>query len=243
VIAQPKAPAPAQHGPREFVLFVLMVVATVLAFRAAALGDDVVTVSVGVLGLSLLSVQLVLVFHDCMHQSLFAHRWVNTWVARAIGALAWAPFHVLKANHLQHHKRAGLVQGDTEVLHPSRESAQRRRFGRQLVKLAHTPLAPFLYAPLLQLSHIIDRVVVSAHDVAERRKNLPLLVDSVVDVLCMIALWSGVLAFLVQHERVVQGLALGFVAPWASRTWRRGRCMSRCAPTCSTTTRWAARSG
>ncbi len=221
----------------------LMVVATVLAFRAAALGDDVVTVSVGVLGLSLLSVQLVLVFHDCMHQSLFAHRWVNTWVARAIGALAWAPFHVLKANHLQHHKRAGLVQGDTEVLHPSRESAQRRRFGRQLVKLAHTPLAPFLYAPLLQLSHIIDRVVVSAHDVAERRKNLPLLVDSVVDVLCMIALWSGVLAFLVQHERVVQGLALGFVAPWASRTWRRGRCMSRCAPTCSTTTRWAARSG
>lgn len=98
---------------------------------------------------TLLTIQGVMLFHDCLHASAFAERRFNLWVGRLVGALFFWPFTFLRDCHLQHHKNVGLVDGDPELLHATREDAARRPLGRFMAHLARSPLS-LLYAPIMQ---------------------------------------------------------------------------------------------
>lgn len=52
---------------------------------------------------SLLLVRLFILFHDCVHGSLFPKQWVNTFFGHALGLLVFTPFDDWRLSHLRHH--------------------------------------------------------------------------------------------------------------------------------------------
>ena len=158
---------------------------------------------------SLTAIQIVLIFHDAMHESLFRSHHANRWVGRMIGAFYLTPYHFLQWSHLQHHQHAGRIEGDTELLHYTRAVARTRRFGSFLAGLARFPLAPVLFAPALQLSHALGLFAISA----SRRRRL--LRDSVLDLALMVAVWTPLALALHAHGVLQAAMIFGFLCPFA----------------------------
>ncbi len=54
-----------------------------------------------------LLVRLFIIQHDCGHQSMFSHKYVNDWMGRLIGILTLTPYDHWKHSHALHHASSG----------------------------------------------------------------------------------------------------------------------------------------
>ena len=183
----------------------LVLVVTLAAGLTAIVHGSTAGMIAGTIALTLCAVQAILLFHDCMHQSAFGRRKVDTWVARAIGAFYGVPFHFLRHEHLSHHRRAGLVDGDPEALHPTEADADRRPLGRLLAHVAHGGGDAFLYTWILQFGQFARFL--------RRPTDRALLRATLIDVACMLGFWVPFTAFLVAHGAYLRVLVLGFAIP------------------------------
>jgi omega-6 fatty acid desaturase (delta-12 desaturase) len=52
---------------------------------------------------ALFLVRLFVLFHDCVHGSLFQREWLNTFFGHALGLLVFTPFDDWRFSHLRHH--------------------------------------------------------------------------------------------------------------------------------------------
>jgi fatty acid desaturase len=155
------------------------------------------------------AVQAVLLFHDCMHQAAFGDRRVETWVARAIGAFYGCPFHFLRAEHIRHHRHAGLVDGDPEALHLHEADAARRPHGRLLARLGRRWTGAFAYTWILQLGSFAR----FARRQLQRVDDPALVRATLVDLGCMVALWVPLTLFLAAHGAYLRVLVFAFAIP------------------------------
>lgn len=57
-----------------------------------------------------LLVRTYIIFHDCAHTSLFAHKQTNNWVGRACALLVVTPFQKWRHEHAMHHASAGDLE-------------------------------------------------------------------------------------------------------------------------------------
>jgi omega-6 fatty acid desaturase (delta-12 desaturase) len=74
-----------------------------LMFRSIRHGDPYwFTLMIGVLASAFL-VRLFILFHDCVHGSLFPQKRVNTFVGTVLGLLVFTPFEDWRFSHLRHH--------------------------------------------------------------------------------------------------------------------------------------------
>lgn len=192
--------APAPRGFREGLLLAGIAAAVAVCFRAAALSGNVLAV----LALGLLAIQAILMMHDCMHGSLFARPWLHRWVGRAIGAYYLGPYHFIRHGHLRHHRRAGLVDDDPEVLHFTEEHARRRPGAKLLSFVAITPVAPLVFAPLLQAILLVEWL----------RDDRAGLRDVLGDLAASALIWTPIALWLHAHGRLLAGFLLGFAVPY-----------------------------
>lgn len=198
------------HRPvREVLALIGACSLSTAGFFAATFARTATERVIAVAGLSVAAVQMILILHDAMHESLFRSHQANRWVGRLIGAFYLTPFHFLQWSHLQHHQHAGRIEGDTELLHPPRVHAQRKRFGAFLATLARSPLAPVCYAPLLQLSHLI-----ALPEMRQTRRSR-LLRDSAVDLSWMAVAWVPLAVALHAYGALGTALVFGFMCPFA----------------------------
>ncbi|MBS2022963.1 MAG: fatty acid desaturase, partial [Deltaproteobacteria bacterium] len=157
--------------------------------------------------LGVLSLQIVLALHDCMHGAVLDTPRAHRVLARILGSFWLCPYHFLRASHLAHHRHAGLVEGDTEILHfaPSETRTSRRL----LAHLARTPLAPLLFAPLVQALHFIEFLR------ADLARDRTLLKATVGDLIGMLIVWLPLGAWLHAHGLFARGVVFGLALPYA----------------------------
>ncbi len=178
----------------------------------------------GTVLLIVVNIHAILLFHDCMHQSAFGNRRLETWVARLIGAYYGCPFHFLRAEHLQHHRRSGLVEDDPEALHLSFEDAGLRPTGRLLARIANSPGDAFLYTWILQLGQfgrwVRNQCLSNAKSTANTgsasnvgNSDRALLQNTLIDVALMLVVWGPLTFYLVQRGAYLRVLLCAFVLP------------------------------
>ncbi len=141
---------------------------------------------------SALMTQMVMQFHDCLHFAVFRRAGFNTALARGIGAYCLWPATFLRESHLQHHRRAGLVDGDPEVLHFTAEFIERNSWAAGLNRLAQTRWAPLLFTPALQGIHFTRyfrlKLLV--------KRDISALGAYVGEIVLMVATWALITRFL-----------------------------------------------
>src|SRR5262249_36729760 len=158
--------------------------------------------------MTVVTIHAILLFHDCMHQSAFGRRRLEGWIARAIGAYYGCPFHFLRAEHLRHHRRAGLVEDDPEALHLHAADAARRPHGPLLARIANSAWDALVYTWLLQLGQFARWIRGRAG-----RRDRELVRRTAVDVACILALWVPLTAFLVSRGAYARVLVWAFAVP------------------------------
>ena len=98
-----------------------------------------------------LLVRLFVLFHDCVHGSLFRSHAANVWVGRILGVATLTPFDFWRRNHVLHHATSGNLDergfGDVETL-TVREYLARSRSGRLRYRLARNPVLFLLFGPI-----------------------------------------------------------------------------------------------
>jgi omega-6 fatty acid desaturase (delta-12 desaturase) len=205
----PRLPDPSRRlRARELALDALVVAGVPLALVTLVRAETTLGIAACMAALALLTAQACLLFHDALHGALFRRDRFNRVVGRAIGAFYFWPFAFLRDQHLAHHRRAGLLEGDTELVHAPRGVAESRRGGALLAKLARTPLAPLAYAPLMQALNLLEWLSPSRAAIARsRRARLGL------DVAAMVAMWTGIDAWLVHEHALFRGFFCGMLAP------------------------------
>lgn len=202
--------------PRYRPRIAVEVTADLALVAAFALGFSLVATSDGIAGrlagsplLVVVTIHAILLFHDCMHQSAFGNRRLETWIARLIGAYFGCPFHFLRAEHLRHHRKAGLVDDDPEALHLAADDAARRPFGRLLARVGASWAGPFLYTWILQFgsfARFLRRQL--------RRVDDPeLLRETAIDLGCMLALWGPLTWVLVERGLYLRVFVYAFALP------------------------------
>jgi omega-6 fatty acid desaturase (delta-12 desaturase) len=96
-------------------------------------------------------VRTYIMFHDCVHGSLFASRRANAWVGRALGLLAFTPYARWRYEHLVHHATAGDLDrrgvGDVPMSTVS-EYESMSRTGRIGYRLYRNPFVMFVLGPI-----------------------------------------------------------------------------------------------
>lgn len=158
---------------------------------------------------SFLMIQAVLLFHDCLHNSAFTKTPIaNQFAGRIIGGMCLWPYTFIRESHLAHHRNAGKVTGDTEVLHFTQEEAERRTAGVWMAKIAHTKLGPFLFTLILQWSQFAEWLVkIYQNQDAAKSKAL------IVDLFWMLLIWLPTSIFLFSNSSFLQGSLLGYLIP------------------------------
>jgi fatty acid desaturase len=159
--------------------------------------------------LVVVAIHAVLLFHDCMHQSAFANRRLETWIARAIGAFYGCPFHFLRDQHLRHHRHAGLVDDDPEALHLHEHDAAERPHGKLLMRIGRRWTGAFVYTWLLQFGEFTRWLLRQLRRVEDRE----LLRATAVDVACMLAVWVPLTTWLVAQGVYLRFLVFAFLVP------------------------------
>jgi omega-6 fatty acid desaturase (delta-12 desaturase) len=96
-------------------------------------------------------VRSYIMFHDCVHGSLFASRLANQWVGRTLGLLAFTPYARWRYEHLVHHASAGDLdrRGVGDV--PMSTLAEYRAMspvGRVGYRLYRNPFVMFVLGPI-----------------------------------------------------------------------------------------------
>jgi fatty acid desaturase len=160
--------------------------------------------------LGVASIQLVMIAHDGMHGSLRLPRWTHVVLGRALSTYSLVPYHYLRHSHLEHHRRAGLIDGDPEILHPTRVAAADRWELRLVAHLARWPIAPLVFFPILQVvgfARFMLRTPATATARTARR-------ESAIDVLCGVAFWGALIVFLPGPKLLLLALR-GLVVPMA----------------------------
>jgi len=183
----------------------LLILGVTRAVTASSLGITLL----GSALLTLVSVQAILLFHDCMHQAAFGRRGIDTWIARVIGGFYGVPFHFLRAEHLRHHRFAGLVDGDPEALHLREADAARRPNGLLLAKIADSHGDALLYTWLLQFGQF-GRFLVRQ---VRHRDQPKLLAQTLIDIACMIAVWAPLTYVLLDRGVYLRVIGFGFALP------------------------------
>ena len=103
-------------------------------------------------------VRLFMIQHDCGHGTFFAHRQVNDWIGRVIGALTLTPYDFWRRAHAIHHATAGNLDrrgfGDVDTL-TVHEYLARSFWGRLKYRLYRHPAVMFGVGPtyLFLLQH------------------------------------------------------------------------------------------
>jgi omega-6 fatty acid desaturase (delta-12 desaturase) len=96
-------------------------------------------------------VRLFMIQHDCGHGSFFAHRLLDNWTGRIIGALTLTPYDDWRASHAEHHASAGNLDkrgvGDVVTL-TVREYRARSLLGRLRYRLYRNPVIMFGLGPI-----------------------------------------------------------------------------------------------
>ncbi len=163
----------------------------------------------GVVVLTVVAVQAILLFHDNMHQSAYGHRRLEGWIGRIVGAFYGCPFHFLRHEHLRHHRHAGLVEDDPEALHLHETDAARRPQGRLLARIASSAGDAWLYTWLLQLGQFLRW----ARRQLVRVEDRELVRATLLDVAFMLAFWIPFTCFLVSRGAYGRVLLFGFLVP------------------------------
>ena len=189
----------------EVLLAVGLVGTSLIILMACDHTSNVMTFGALIALQSALMTQLVMQFHDGLHFAIFRRARLNTALSRVIGSYCLWPTTFLRESHLQHHRRAGLVEDDPEVLHFSPEFIERNRWAGLLNRLAQTSWAPLLFTPLLQAVHFTryfrQTVLVKRNPAALRAY--------IVEVSMMFASWAVISHFL--KTPIVSFLAGHFV--------------------------------
>lgn len=140
----------------ELGLFVGMFLGGILIQLAAMnlLGAGLVQDGIQLLGVLVSAVGLntFLMFeHEAIHGILFSHRWVNRWVAVALGAAMLIPFSGYRVLHLRHHKYLGSKGDPDEYRHYSDNVFL--LWTRHYIRLAFAPALYPLLLPFLAYRH------------------------------------------------------------------------------------------
>jgi omega-6 fatty acid desaturase (delta-12 desaturase) len=96
-------------------------------------------------------VRTYILFHDCVHGSLFASKRANEWVGRSLALLAFTPFARWRYEHLVHHATAGDLDrrgvGDVPMSTVAEYQAMSRgaRLGYRLYR---NPFVMYLLGPI-----------------------------------------------------------------------------------------------
>jgi omega-6 fatty acid desaturase (delta-12 desaturase) len=142
-------------------------------------------------------VRVFVVFHDCVHGSLFPSRRANTWVGRVLGLLVLSPFRCWRREHVGHHATAGDLDrrgvGDVETLTVAEYQARPWR-GRLAYRLFRHPLVMFGLGPVFAML-IEPRLV--RRGTPSRMRNSVLGIDAalvvIVAALCWLIGWEDLL--------------------------------------------------
>ena len=59
---------------------------------------------------ALAGVRLYVLQHDCGHNSLFSHRWMNDWAGYGLSTFTLTPYRAMQYNHNEHHKFLGDLE-------------------------------------------------------------------------------------------------------------------------------------
>jgi fatty acid desaturase len=180
-----------------------------LGFGIVLRADGLVGRVGGAALLTVVTIHAILLFHDCMHQSAFGRRRLESWVARAIGAYYGCPFHFLRAEHLRHHRHAGLVDDDPEALHPTPRDAAARPDGPLLARLAASGADALAYTWVLQLGQFFRWLRRQARRIDDRE----LVRQTALDVVAMLALWIPLTFYLAARGAYGRVLVWAFVVP------------------------------
>lgn len=99
-------------------------------------------------------VRVFVVFHDCVHGSLFPSRRANIWVGTVLGLLVVTPYGQWRCEHAGHHATAGNLDrrgvGDVTTLTVAEYRARSWR-SRLLYRLFRHPLVMFGFGPVFAL--------------------------------------------------------------------------------------------
>lgn len=196
----------AKRPHREWGFLSLLIALQIMLYREILYTQHWEIVTFCELALALISIQLVLLFHDCMHSSLFTKEWNHSFVGRLIGGWYLAPYHFLRYSHLKHHRLAGASDQDTEILHFTKMESKKIPHARVLSWITETPLEPILFAPILQSIHLIN--LVKSEWKSTLVKNIAL------DFLVMMLFWTPYVYFLEAHDLLMRGIVFAFLIPF-----------------------------
>lgn len=158
----------------------------------------------------LLTIQFVLLFHDCMHGSLFEKPELHAVFGRIIGTVFLCPYSFMRHSHLRHHVLAGVNEHDTEILHFTKEMAEKSFFASLMNAVSNSYLAPILHAPLLQLIHFVTLV----KEGIAQRKNKKLLNDILIDIALIAVFLAAVIGTLIYFGCFFKVFILAYVVPY-----------------------------
>jgi omega-6 fatty acid desaturase (delta-12 desaturase) len=98
-------------------------------------------------------VRLFIIQHDCGHRSLFASRWTNDWIGRAISLITLTPYTYWRLQHARHHAASGNLDrrgvGDIPMLTMSEYSARTAAW-RRWYRFCRHPIVLFGIGPTVQ---------------------------------------------------------------------------------------------
>jgi len=160
----------------------------------------------------ILIIQLVLAFHDCLHLASFKSKRANALLGRLIGAFGMWPYHFLQESHLTHHRKTGLENEDTEILHFTESMAKKSWIVAILSRIARSPLAPILFTPLIQakfFSRWFSSHAKNWKDHHSQQKLLRYFLDSA----CMVIFWYGLHLLTQQRVNFSTLFFFGYLTP------------------------------
>ena len=190
---------------REALFVLAMLVAAMVSFSALIATKNPVLYTLLVVGLGLISIQFVLVFHDCMHGSLFKRSALHTVFGRLIGTLYACPYHFMRWSHIEHHTHAGASEKDTEILHFTQEQESQSTFARIINSIGSSPLSAIIFAPILQITHFINLI----HSQKSKLKK-----QIFVDVALIVCFQVVFITMLVRHGIFIKGYVFGYISPY-----------------------------
>lgn len=135
-------------------------------------------------------VRLFILFHDCVHGSLFPVQWVNTFVGHTLGVLLFTPFDDWRMSHLRHHASyADLdARGFGDIWTMTRtEYEKESKTNRIAYRLYRNPLI------LLGLGAIFSfllRFRLPARDSKRKARASVLFTNVVIIAVVMVAVWT-----------------------------------------------------
>ncbi|MES3038843.1 MAG: fatty acid desaturase [Bdellovibrionota bacterium] len=196
---------------QELLISSMTLIVYISCFFGAAHTDNLyLAVALSVFN-GVVSIHMILLFHDCMHGSAFKNQKLNDLFGFLIGVIAAFPYNFIKASHLQHHKVLGLIDGDTEIMDPSEERAKNELLAPILVRIGKTPLWPFLYFFVLILGHFANWITQKSSALS----NLTKMNRAVaLDLVSILIVRGSLHIYLVSIHKVPQAYLIGYFVPY-----------------------------